>query len=179
MNTEILMAAQGLKSSQSKQSRLTQQQQSTGPRAVWPCWLQHSMAQWLPKEMPVDLSMLPFKGEHCWPCLRKRWDLWLSPFGFPRQTRRHILGEKLENMMAVLFVESTWNTIKTYLMEREKKQRLLSWIIILWFIHLVRFIESQTVGSELCLQTFFPSQLHIKHIKNCEDKVKAPPPPLS
>lgn len=34
---EILMAAQGWKSSQSKQHRLTQQQQqTTGPRAVWP-----------------------------------------------------------------------------------------------------------------------------------------------
>lgn len=44
--------------------------------------------------MPVDLSMLPFKGELCGLCLRKRWDLWLSPFGFPRWTQWHILREK-------------------------------------------------------------------------------------
>lgn len=37
-----------------------------------------------------DLSMLPLKGQHRRPCLRKRWDLWLSPSGFSStDTRAH------------------------------------------------------------------------------------------
>lgn len=39
--------------------------------------------------MPVDLSTLPFKGKPRWSRLRKRWDLWLSPSGLPRQTWWH------------------------------------------------------------------------------------------
>lgn len=92
--TEILVAAQGLKSSQSKHYSLTRREQPAGLRAVWSwrcstVWPCSSL-----RRCPLIFPRSLFKGERCRASLRKRWDLWLSPFGFPQQTRRLILGGK-------------------------------------------------------------------------------------
>lgn len=92
--TEILVAAQGLKSSQSKHHSLTRREQPAGLRAVWSwrcstVWPSSSL-----RRCPLIFPRSLFKGERCRASLRKRWDLWLSPFGFPQQTRRLTLGGK-------------------------------------------------------------------------------------
>ncbi len=82
---------------------------------------------------------------------------WVSSTDTAAHSRRK---NTLKNMTALLFVESfsIWSPIKISNGELHMNY-ILFWVVILWFIHLVRFIDSHMVLLKLYSQSILASQI--------------------
>lgn len=146
-NAEILMAAKGLKSSQSKQRRLAQQQQTTGLSAIWPWGFSTEWPSGSLRRCPLIFPRCLSKESAAGPASGRDGISDSALLGFlDRHGGTFWKRKALENMMAVLFVKAFFFLSDLEYHQKTANGNRLQTIdcfgLSFWFVHLVRFTVS-------------------------------------